>query len=290
MAEPHYRVYALRYGSNHRRRRAENIIFRGPGDDHDVPMPMDFFVWAIVAPQDRGPNGPGSSATVLVDTGSGPGTMTARGHDHLRSPAAALATLGIDAGDVSDVITTHMHWDHAGNICNFPAARLHVQRAEMAHATGPSMCSRFLRRPYDAEQLAEWLAELYRGRVTFHQGEAEIAPGISVHHVGGHTPGMQVVRVSTARGQVVLASDAMHYYENLAAENPFPVLVNAIEYIEALRTVSRLADGPDHIIPGHDPRVLARFPAARLNLSDAAALHLEPTEVASDQTQTPVIA
>ena len=281
MAEPHYRVFALRYGSNQRRRRAENIIFRRQEDDHDAPMPMDFFVWAIAGPR-RG--------TVLVDTGSGPRTMTARGHDHLRSPATALAELGIGAGDVTDIITTHMHWDHAGNITDFPAARLHVQRAEMAHATGPSMCSGFLRRPYDAEQLAEWLAELYRGRVTFHQGDEEIAPGISIHHVGGHTPGMQVVRVSTARGQVVLASDAMHYYENLAAENPFPVLVNVIDYIEALRTVRRLADGPDHIIPGHDPRVLARFPAARPDLAGAVALHLEPVEVANDQTKTEVTA
>jgi glyoxylase-like metal-dependent hydrolase (beta-lactamase superfamily II) len=264
MAEMHYRVFALRYGSNRRRRRAENIIFRGQGDDHDAPMPMDFFVWAITGP----------GGTVLVDTGSGPRTMAARGHDHLHSPAAALAEAGL--GDVTDVITTHLHWDHAGNIRDFPQARLHLQRAEMAHATGPPMCSGFLRRPYDAEQLSEWLTELYRGRVTFHSGDVEIAPGVSVHHVGGHTPGMQVVRVSTARGQVVLASDAVHYYENLTEENPFPVLVSAIDYIEALRTVARLADGPDHIIPGHDPLVLSRFPAARPDLADVAALHVEP--------------
>ena len=288
MAEPHYRVFALRYGSNQRRQRAENIIFRGPGDDHDVPMPMDFFVWAIVGPDGPGPDRAGRGGTVLVDTGSGPRTMNARGHDHLRSPASALATLGVGAGDVTDVITTHMHWDHAGNVRDFPDARLHVQRAEMAHATGPSMCSGFLRRPYDAEQLSEWLAELYRGRVTFHQGEEGIAPGISVHHVGGHTPGMQVVRVSTARGRVVLASDAMHYYENLAAENPFPVLVSAIDYIEALRTVTRLADGPDHVIPGHDPRVLTRYPAAHPDLAGAAALHLEPAQVAGDRVTTQV--
>jgi glyoxylase-like metal-dependent hydrolase (beta-lactamase superfamily II) len=275
MAEPHYQVFALRYGSNQRRRRTENVIFRAPGDDHDGPMPMDFFVWAITGPGGQG-SGTGSGGTVLVDTGSGPGTMAARGHDHLRSPAAALAGIGIAAGDVSDVVTTHMHWDHAGNITDFPDARLHLQRAEMAHATGPSMCSGFLRRPYDAEQLGEWLTELYRGRVAFHEGDGEIAPGISVHRVGGHTPGMQVVRVSTARGHVLLASDAIHYYENLTTENPFPVLVSAIDYIEALRTVTRLADGPDHVIPGHDPQVLRRFPKARPDLDDAAALHLEP--------------
>jgi glyoxylase-like metal-dependent hydrolase (beta-lactamase superfamily II) len=257
-----YRIFALRYGTNQRRRRTENVIYRAPGDDHDAPMPMDFYVWAIA----------GRNSTVLVDTGSAAGTMTARGHDHLRSPAAAVAELGLP--DVTDVITTHLHWDHAGNIGDFPDARLHVQGAEMAHATGPSMCSGFLRRPYDAEQLGEWLTALYRGRVAFHTGEDEIAPGISVHHAAGHTPGMQVVRVHTARGHVVLASDAMHYYENLTAENPFPVLVDAIDYIEALRTVVRLADSQDHIVPGHDPLVLSRYPAAA---PGAVSLHCEPT-------------
>jgi glyoxylase-like metal-dependent hydrolase (beta-lactamase superfamily II) len=263
-----YRVFALKFGSNRRRRRFENVIFR-PGDCPDTSMPMDFFVWALV-----GPNG-----TVLVDTGAAAGTMTERGHEHERRPVAALADVGLGAGDITDIVTTHMHWDHAGNIDDFPRARLHVQRTELAHATGPSMCSGFLRRPYDLQQTTEWLRELYRGRVVFHEGDDEIAPGISIHHVGGHTPGMQVVRVRTERGNVVLASDAVHYYENLDAENPFPVLVSTIDYVEALRTVRRLADGPNHVIPGHDPLVLKRFPPARPDLDGAVALHLEPATV-----------
>jgi glyoxylase-like metal-dependent hydrolase (beta-lactamase superfamily II) len=202
-----------------------------------------------------------------------------RGHDHLRSPLDGLEDVGVDVGSITDVVTTHLHWDHAGNVLDLPDSRLHVQRAELAHATGPSMCSPFLRRPYDLEQVGEWLQGLYRGRVTFHEGDEEIAPGISVHHVGGHTPGMQVVRVRTERGNVVLASDAVHYYENLEAENPFPVLVSTIDYIDALRTVTALADGPDHIIPGHDPRVLERFPAAGCGPVGSAALHLEPQAV-----------
>ena len=263
-----YRIFALRYGSNAHRQRSENVIYR-PAGSPDGPMPMDFFVWAVA-----GPHG-----TVLVDTGSGPRTMTERGHTHLRSPVSALAGAGLDAGGVTDVVTTHLHWDHGGNILDFPGARLHLQRAELAHATGPSMCSGFLRRPYDLPQVSEWLGELYRGRVVLHEGDDEIAPGISVHHVGGHTPGMQVVRVRTARGNVVLASDAVHYYENLTAENPFPVLVSAIDYVAALGAVCRLADGPDHIVPGHDPLVLRRFPAVRPDLDGAVAVHLEPAAV-----------
>lgn len=262
-----YRVFALKYGSNERRTRYENVIYRNPADGHDTSMPMDFFVWAVA----------GDDGVVLVDTGSGAETMAARGHDHLRSPVTALLDIGVVPGDVTDIVTTHLHWDHGGNILDFPAARLHIQRAELAHATGPSMCSAFLQRPYDIGQLQEWLRELYRGRVTFHDGDDEIAAGLSIHRVGGHTPGMQVVRVQTARGNVVLASDAMHYYENAEAENPFPVLVSTIDYIEAHNTVRRLADGPGHIVPGHDPLVLKRYPVAA---DGVASLHLDPVAVA----------
>jgi glyoxylase-like metal-dependent hydrolase (beta-lactamase superfamily II) len=266
-ADAEHRIFAVRYGSTPGRTRFENLIFRDPADCGDPAMPMDFFVWAVI----------GDAGVILVDTGSAAPTMTARGHGHLRSPIAALADVGLSPAQVTDVITTHLHWDHGGNIDDVPDARLHIQRAELAHAAGPAMCSGFLRRPYDIGQLHEWMNALYAGRVVFHDGDDEIAPGVSIHHVGGHTPGMQVVRVRTARGNVVLASDAMHYYENRAAENPFPVLVSTIDYIEALHTVDRLADGPDHVIPGHDPLVLARYPAAA---DSTVALHLEPTAVA----------
>jgi glyoxylase-like metal-dependent hydrolase (beta-lactamase superfamily II) len=268
MAEDRYEIYAIRYGTNAHRRRSENFIWIAPDDVHDPPMPMDFFVWAVVGP-DR---------TFLVDTGSTPATMTARGHTHLRPPADGVRSIGIEPHGVTDVITTHLHWDHAGNLADFPDARLHVQPLEMAHATGPAMGRPFLRRPYDAEQLSDWLRALFGGRVTFHRGDEELAPGVSVHHVGGHTPGMQVVRVRTDRGHVVLASDSVHYYENLHRENPFPVLVSSIDYVEALGTVRGLADSIDHIVPGHDPAVVAAYPAHE-HAEGVVRLHLDPGTV-----------
>jgi glyoxylase-like metal-dependent hydrolase (beta-lactamase superfamily II) len=251
VAEDTYELFAIRYGTNPRRRRVENLIYTGPDDPHDAPMPMDFFVWAAV----------GRTRTVLIDTGADASTCRARGHDFLRCPSEGLVAIGVTADTVGAIVTTHMHWDHAGNIELFPDARLHVQRLELAHASGPSMTRPFLRRPYDPEQLAAYLKALYQGRVTFHDGADEIAPGISIHRVGGHTPGMQVARIRTRRGHVLLASDAVHYHENLAQQNPFPVLVSTIDYVEALATVSELADSPEHVIPGHDPEVLATYPS-----------------------------
>jgi glyoxylase-like metal-dependent hydrolase (beta-lactamase superfamily II) len=85
---------------------------------------------------------------------------------------------------------------------------------------------------------------------------------LSVHHVGGHTAGLQCVRVWTARGWVVLASDASHLYANHEQGRPYPIVYNVGDMLEGFRTLQALADSPAHVIPGHDPLVLERYPAA----------------------------
>lgn len=252
VAEGVYELFAIRYATNPRRRRSENLIHLPAGDAHDGPMPIDFFVWAAV----------GADGVVLIDTGSSRQVCSARGHDFVQHPADGLARLGLDVQDVRTIITTHLHWDHSGNLDAFPDARLHVQRQEVAHACGPSMRRPFLQRPYDVDQFCDYARAIYGGRVTFHDGDDELAPGLSIHHARGHTPGMQVARVNTSRGHVVVASDTMHFYENYRTQNPFPILVNVVDYLEAQGAVMALADSSDHVIPGHDPAVLAEYPAA----------------------------
>jgi glyoxylase-like metal-dependent hydrolase (beta-lactamase superfamily II) len=118
--------------------------------------------------------------------------------------------------------------------------------------------------------------KVFAGRVQFHDGDDEIAPGISLHKVGGHTRGMQIVRVATARGWVVLGSDTAHFYANLEPGRPFPILDDLPAYVEAQRTALRLASSPQHFIPGHDPLVLARYPSAGAGLEGVARLDLAP--------------
>ena len=100
----------------------------------------------------------------------------------------------------------------------------------------------------------------FAGRLRFVDGAAEIVPGISVHHVGGHAAGLQVVSVDTARGRVVLASDAAHYYANVEEDRPFRIVSDVPQMYDAFETIRALADSRDHIIPGHDPLVLERYP------------------------------
>ncbi len=244
---PRYRIYAIRYATRDAKR-ADHFI---GGDPHQAPMPMDYFVWAIV----------GDAHTVVVDTGFTSAVALLRGRAHLRCPAEALELVGIRADDVQDVVITHMHYDHAGNLPKFPGARLHLQDAEMQFACGRHMSEKALSHSYECEDVVCAVRLNFAGRVVFHDGDAELHPGISLHWAGGHTPGMQFVRVNTRRGWVVLASDTAHYYENIEARRPFPIVADLREMTEGWSKVNALADSPSHIIPGHDPLVMRRYPA-----------------------------
>ena len=248
MPAPVYEIFALRYAHFADRTQGSNLIFP---DDHAAPMPLDFFVWAIR----------GGGHTIVLDTGFDAASAQRRNRTWLRSPMNALRGIGIEPALVEHVVLSHMHWDHAGNWADFPRAKFHLQKEEMAYCTGSCMCHEPLRRPFDVEHVTQAVRHVFAERVKFHAGTAEIAPGITLHLVGGHSGGLQIMRVPTARGSVVLASDATHFWANIRRRNPFTLLHNLERMIEGWITCEELADGPDHIIPGHDPEVLRRFPA-----------------------------
>ena len=124
--------------------------------------------------------------------------------------------------------------------------------------------------PYDVAHVIGMVREVYAGRVSFIDGDAELAPGLSVHHIGGHTDGMMSVRVWTQRGWVVLASDALHLYANMETTNPFPIVYNVGDMVKGYQRLHELADSPAHIIAGHDPRVMDEYPPASNELMGIA--------------------
>ena len=242
-----FRVFAIKY-AHHDRRSSANFI---GGDSHDVPMPLDYFVWAVI----------GETRTFLVDTGFDQEMAAKRGRTITRPIAEGLKAIGVEPASVQDVILTHMHYDHAGNRAMFPQARYHLQDREMAFCTGRCMCHASLNHAFEAADVASMVHRVFDGRVQFHDGDSEITPGLSVHLVGGHTNGLQVVRVRTQQGWLVLASDASHLYANFEQQRPFPVVYNVGDMLEGYSRIRSLADSPQLIVPGHDPDVLRRFPA-----------------------------
>ena len=262
---PIYELYALRYATRAGKRR--DMIMGG--DPHDADMPMDYYLWLVR----------GVDRTVVVDTGFDVDMAQKRNRTLLRVPRDALAMLGVTAEDVKHVIITHLHNDHVGTFGHFSGATFHLQDAEMNFATGRDMCHTRFRRSFEVEHVTGMVRLLYADRVQFHDGDEEIYPGLSVHQIGGHTPGMQVVRVHTKRGWVVLASDASHYYEHFEGDLCFPVVYHLGDVLAGYSKLRRLATSTKHIVPGHDPLVMQRYPAASPATEGIAVrLDVEPTE------------
>jgi glyoxylase-like metal-dependent hydrolase (beta-lactamase superfamily II) len=252
-----FEVLAIRYAHLGNRHPSENFLLADP---HEFASDLDYFVWVLR----RG------DCSFVVDTGFAQEAGVRRQREWLRCPAESLRLVGIDASWVSDVILTHLHYDHAGNLNRFPRARFHLQDHEMAFATGRSMCHATLRAPFDLENTLEMVRLVYSERAAFHNGDIELVPGLSLHRVGGHSAGLQVLRVSTRRGWVVLASDASHLYANFEQRRAFPIVYNVAEMLEGFQLLDRLADSPEHIVPGHDPLVMKYYPAVTHDLEGIA--------------------
>lgn len=255
-----YEAYAIRYASVERRA-VDTFLHWGKRDE---PVRLDFFFWVIRS---------GDGRSIVVDTGFSPYSSMKRNRPYGLKPADALAMLNIDPKAVSDVILTHLHYDHAGNTDLFPNATFHVQASELAFIAGPHMRHPTFREHYEVEDLAAVLRLLHQGRVRVHQGDSVVWPGVELFHMPGHTLGLQSVGVQTASGRVILAGDTLHYYENLRLRNPFPVMVDVAGELEAYERLLGLVASEDLIVAGHDPLVLDRFPPLEQSEGSIVGLH-----------------
>lgn len=251
-----YEVYAIRYATV-MRPAAQSFI---DADPHEAALQLDYFVWVARSP----------SRTIVIDTGFNANAARRRKREFLRSPAEGLKLLGVDAGAVENVVLTHLHYDHVGNFDLFPRATFHLQDLEMSYATGRYMANGHFSHAYEVEEVVAMVRNVYAGRVTFHDGDAEIASGLTVHHIGGHTLGLQSVRVWTRVGWLVLASDASHFYSNMLDGRPFPIVADVMKMVDGWRRLRELASAPQHVVPGHDALVMQRYRAPRPELEGIA--------------------
>ncbi len=239
-----YQVYAVKCGE--RDTTACEFFFREPSHER---LTLHFFVWVVL----------GGPHPVVVDTGFGEEDAAARGLRGYVSPGAMLARLGVRADEVPLALITHLHWDHWAGFRHFPAAEFWIQRDEVAFWTGPAARYDVYKAPASPGALAELVRLNYGNRLRVVDGDREVLPGLRVHRIGGHTAGLQIVSVETARGRVVLASDASHFYRNVERFQPVQLITNLPEMLAGFDTIRALAGGPELIVAGHDPEVAARF-------------------------------
>jgi glyoxylase-like metal-dependent hydrolase (beta-lactamase superfamily II) len=244
-----YEVHAVRYATLHATK-GELFYRYGSYGEPDAAVEMAYWFWLLRSRDE----------TIVVDTGFDPAVGARRGRTCLCPPVAAMRALGVEPATVSTVVVTHLHYDHIGNLAAFPEATLIVPRREFEFWTGP-MAERFQFGSHvESGEIAHVERAAADGRVRFTEGTEEILDGVTAIAVGGHSPGQQVTAIRSEGGDVLLASDAVHFYEELELERPFAVMHDLEQMYAAYDVLKGFAWAGAVVVPGHDPDVGNRFP------------------------------
>ncbi len=247
---PTYEVYAISYA----------IIPDFPvaslitGADRSRKLDIRMMVWLL-----KGSNG----ANILVDSGFYREKFFKQFtvKDFIK-PSEAIGKLGLKPEDITDLIITHMHWDHAGGMDLFPKARIWIQQDEYAYYTGEAWQKGGSHGGIDAEDVMTIVRLNTEGRVRLVKGDdLEAIDGIRFYTGGRHTYASQYVGVNAKAGTTVIASDNCYLYENLDKHVAIAQTLDAASNLRAQERMKQLASIPRLIVPGHDPLVFTRFPA-----------------------------
>lgn len=247
-SKPDYEIYALRYGTLPHFPVADLVAGADPVRKLDIAM----MIWLVR----------GNGHNIIVDSGFY--------HDRFFKdyqvtdfikPSDTVSRVGVKPEDITDIIITHMHWDHADGIDLFPNARIWIQKDELEYHAGEAWQSKDTSDGIDPEDLLTVVKLNTQGRVGLVNGDAQqILPGITCYTGGKHTHQSQYVGVQTAAGTYVLASDNLYLYENLEKQLPIAATVDTASNLRAQARMKQIAARPDFIIPGHDPAIFTRFP------------------------------
>jgi glyoxylase-like metal-dependent hydrolase (beta-lactamase superfamily II) len=244
-----YEVYALSYGIYPDF--PVSALLAGAEKDRKIDLQM--MIWLI-----KGPGG----RNILVDSGCyHDDVLKGKTFKNFIKPSDTLAKLGLAPGDITDLIISHMHWDHADGMDLFPKAKIWIQKDEYNYYTGAAWQAGGKHGGIEPEDVLTIVRLNTQNQVHLVDGDdREIIDGIRVYIGGRHTFASQYVSVRTASGTVVLASDNMYLYENLQKHLPIAQTFDADSNLKAQDRMKQIASRPDLIVPGHDPEVFVRFP------------------------------
>jgi glyoxylase-like metal-dependent hydrolase (beta-lactamase superfamily II) len=181
-------------------------------------------------------------------------------------PLEALARLKVAPDDITDIVLTHLHLDHAAGMNQFPKARFHVQKAELQFAITAPEFTFTAHGHYYPETVVDIVRLAYAGRVAILDGDRELFPGIRAVHTPGHTPGHQCVTVQTDAGMVTILGDAAHSYGNFIDEKPGAINTNMLQGLQSYRKIKAL--------PGFDPDRLVVFHGIEVTKFPEVAEHV----------------
>lgn len=229
----------------------KGMLDRGDPSDAVTRMDIPFICWLLHNDELK--------LTYLVDCGPDfdndtnaklhqPMTMLPEWHIGER-----LAAMGVSSKSLAGIIATHLHWDHLKAVTNLPNnIPVFVQRHELAYAVASR--GKSYGKAYESDEPNPFFLRCYN---QYHllDGDAEIASGLRVTPVPGHTAGSQAVLVETEKGRIVLANDVINVLENWT-EGILPGNVADFDaYHRSLETLKKHELEGWRIVPGHDFRV-----------------------------------
>jgi glyoxylase-like metal-dependent hydrolase (beta-lactamase superfamily II) len=247
MAIPSYEIYALKYAGPFVRPASMVTWFQ----DMDKTTEINYYIFAIRE----------GSQTVVVDCGCAPKLARERNLNGYVNPTEVLKRIDIDAQQVRHVVATHIHFDHISGVELFPQATIYVQereflfwmknpiakRAPFLHTTDP-IGNRYLAKLEGTKRL-----KLIRG-------DKKILPGVELLLAPGHTIGLQVVAVNTAKGTAIVGSDAGHLFSSFRTDIPSAIITDMIAWMKSFDKIRAKASSIDLIFPGHDLALLTNYP------------------------------
>jgi glyoxylase-like metal-dependent hydrolase (beta-lactamase superfamily II) len=253
-----YEVFAARYAERETTR--SRIYYAWPTyDEPDGAVRMSYYFWVLQ---------PVAGPPLVIDTGFDPELAARKNRPCTITPAVLFERLGIDCAEVEQVIVTHLHYDHIGNLGLFPNAQFTVAERELDFWSGPGAERYQFAEHGDPRGVEFLLRARAEGRLRLVDHSLQVVPGVDVERVGGHSPGQLIVSIATGKGALLLASDAVHYYEELELERPFAVIADLADAYHAFDVINKARSEGAVFVPAHDPLVMDRHPRVDGSLSE----------------------
>jgi glyoxylase-like metal-dependent hydrolase (beta-lactamase superfamily II) len=254
---PVYEIYALKYAGPFTSKLAMLLWMEG----WDEEVERNYYVWAIK----------GKGGIIIVDTGLSVALAREENLSGFIDPLSLLPMIGADRHNVSKIILTHLHLDHAGGVDAFskafPHAIFYVQQRELEF---------WLNHPLATRPVFAWLSDpaanaalaalLRQGRVAVVNGDKIIESGIEVLLTPGHTPGLQSVAVNTGQKEAIITSDCGHLWRNFKDDRPSAFITDMMAWLESYDKI-RSRTTIDLIFPGHDTALSRQYPEVAENVT-----------------------
>ncbi|NNN19344.1 MAG: N-acyl homoserine lactonase family protein [Acidimicrobiaceae bacterium] len=201
-----------------------------------------------------------TNSVVLVDTGPAALTEeTSKFHTGLEVRQEdridiVLRSNGIDPNEITDVVFTHLHFDHCSHAQHLPNSRILVQKKEVQYAVAPNPEHRTGYEAGYRNVFPSWMKAFDKFEII--QGDVEVVPGCRILALPGHTPGSSAVIFETRQGRYAVAGDLVNQIENWEGNNGRHIAPTANCGLElCFDSFSRLEREADVVLASHDYRM-----------------------------------